>query len=319
MKMTGSHFADTLLGGKKKDLIIGNNGNDLISAWEDIGDGAADEIRAGAGDDLIGGFSFNLDNVARSKSRGASVDGGTGYDSVIVDVSGNAKTTLLSRIHQVFDVKAEEIIYNFSSATIKQTITGTNANETIYIGENGSKASGGKGNDYLIGGQGEDVLIGGDGNDFLFAAGGRNELTGGKGADVFQFHLTEDYAYANVTDFQAGVDKIALVIDIGGEFYKDLFGDELRRTERTMDDMGYINYDDGRIIDRGLFDNSLVRFTDNMIYEQSTGSFLQRVYLDDGNGGTIEHKVLLAHVKGENNSGDNGPVLTEDDFIFYVL
>ena len=312
MKMTGSNYADTLIGGKKKDIIIGNDGNDLISAWEDVGDGAADEIEAGAGDDLIGGFSFNLDNVARSKSRGASVEGGSGYDSVIVDVAGNAKTTLLNRIHQVFDVKAEEIIYNFSGATIKQTITGTNANETIYIGEGGSKALGGKGNDYLIGGQGDDVLSGGDGNDFLFAAGGRNELTGGKGADVFQFHLTEDYAYANITDFQVGVDKIALLIDIGGEFAKDLFGDELRRTERTMDDMGYINYDDGRIIDRDLFANSQLRFTENMIYEQSTGSFLQRVYLDDGAGGTIEYQVLLAHLEGK-------PVLSEDDFIFYVL
>lgn len=313
MKMYGSTLRDSLFGGKGKDEIFGDLGNDLISAWETIGDAAADKIEAGGGNDLISGFMFDMGNPARSKSRGASVDGGAGFDSLIVDASGKGKTILLSDMSAVFKPKdVEEIIYNFDKATARQTITGTNFNETIYIGENTSKAIGGKGDDYLFGGRGEDVLIGGEGSDFLSAAGGRNTLTGGKGADWFQFHLTDDYSYSNITDFDPDVDKIALVLDIGGVFNPTVYGDGLRLLERPVDEMGYLNYDNGRIMDRDLFATNSTFYTDNMIYEQSTGSFLQIYYEDDGNGGTNVYTVLLAHLEGE-------PELTSDNFEFYVL
>ncbi|UVC10372.1 hypothetical protein IHQ71_07140 [Rhizobium sp. TH2] len=310
MKMTGSTYNDTLRGGKAKDLIYGNAGNDLISGWEEIGTGAADEIHAGGGNDLISGFSFNFSNPNRSKSRGASIDGDAGDDKLIVDAEGGAKITELSRLGLVAKVSGvEEIIYNFSEATLKQTLMGTKAGETIYGGENGAKIRGENGNDYLFAGRGDDVLNGGDGADFLSAAGGRNQLTGGAGADVFQFHLTEDYSYSNITDFQKGIDKIALVLDTGGPgFTLPKFGDQIRIIDREMDEMGYLNYDNGRIMDRGLFSGDADYFADEMIYEQSTGSFLQVFRDDDDN----EYQVLLAHVDGQ-------PNLDVNDFVFMVI
>lgn len=314
MKIVGSEgYADSLFGHATADQIYGDSGNDLISAWSNPGDAAKDKVWAGDGSDLISGFSFNLSGLAQSGSRGAFVDGGSGYDMLILDTQSSSRATELDRLDIVSNiVRVEEIIYNFSGATQKQRFIGTDAGETIYIGEGGSTVDGGNGNDNLFAGSGEDTLVGGAGNDLLSAAGGRNTLTGGKGADYFQFHLTEDYSFSNITDFQKGVDKIALVLDIGGEFSPRIFGDELRPVDREMDSMGYLDYDHGRIMDRGLFANNANYYAGNMIYEQSTGSFLQRVYIDDGNGGTLEYDVLLAHL-------ENKPNLDASDFVFYVL
>jgi hypothetical protein len=311
MKIVGSNgYDDTLIGGIGIDRIYGNGGGDLISAWDSVGDAAADVILAGDGDDLISGFAFDFGVVARSGSRGAKINGGNGYDMLILDSTSTAKVTSLGEIQRVVDiVKVEEIIYNFSSATSKQRFLGTNTNDTLYIGDGGSTADGGNGDDYLFSGGGDDVLIGGNGNDFLSAAGGRNTLTGGRGADYFQFHLTEDYSYSNITDFEAGVDKIALVIDlVDVEFVGETFGDGLRGTERTIDPLGYLHYDRGRAMDRDLFAGSADRFADNMIYERETGSFLQRVYLETDDG-IVEHKVLLAQL-------ENRPNLDVNDFVF---
>lgn len=314
MKITGSKgYADTLIGGTGVDQIYGNGGSDLISAWSSVGDAAKDKVYAGDGNDLISGFSFDLRALAQSGSRGAFVDGGSGYDMLIIDAQSSARTTELDKLDIVSNiVRVEEIIYNFTGATLNQTFLGTDAGETIYIGEGGSAADGGGGNDNLFAGAGDDVLVGGVGNDLLSAAGGRNTLTGGKGADYFQFHLTEDYSYSNITDFQKGIDKIALVLDTGGDFSPTVFGDGLRLINRPMDEMGYLDYDHGRIMGRGLFANNSTYYAGNMVYEQATGSFIQHVYIDDGNGGALEYDVLLAHL-------DNMPNLDASDFVFFVL
>lgn len=311
MKMIGSNgYADTLIGGATADRIYGNGGDDLISAWENVGDAAADVIFAGDGDDLISGFAFDFGVIARSGSRGAKINGGNGYDMLILDSTSSAKVTSLGEIQRVVDiVKVEEIIYNFSGATSKQRFIGTNANDTIYIGDGGSSAEGGNGDDYLFGGGGDDTLVGGNGSDFLSGSGGRNTLTGGRGADYFQFHLTQDYSYSNITDFEKGVDKIALVIDlVDDDFVGENFGDRLRGTEREIDSLGYLHYDRGRAMDRDLFSTSAQRYEDNMIYERETGSFLQRVYLETDDG-IVEYQVLLAQIQGK-------PDLDVDDFVF---
>lgn len=311
MKMIGSNgYADTLIGGATADRIYGNGGDDLISAWENVGDAAADVIFAGDGDDLISGFAFDFGVIARSGSRGAKINGGNGYDMLILDSTSSAKVTSLGEIQRVVDiVKVEEIIYNFSGATSKQRFIGTNANDTIYIGDGGSSAEGGNGDDYLFGGGGDDTLVGGNGSDFLSGSGGRNTLTGGRGADYFQFHLTQDYSYSNITDFEKGVDKIALVIDlVDVDFVGENFGDRLRGTEREIDSLGYLHYDRGRAMDRDLFSTSAQRYEDNMIYERETGSFLQRVYLETDDG-IVEYQVLLAQIQGK-------PDLDVDDFVF---
>lgn len=311
MKITGSNSRpDSLFGGSGKDQIYGNGGSDLISAWSAVGDAAADRIYAGAGSDLISGLSIDFGTLARSGSRGAFVNGGGGYDMLIIDSFTRSRQTSIARLDEVCEVvKVEEIIYNFQGVSSRQTIFGSKAGETIYIGEGGSKVDGGKGNDYLFAGTGDDILKGGAGNDFLSAAGGRNTLTGGAGADYFQFHLTEDYSYSNITDFQKGVDKIALVLDTGGKFKTKTFGDGLREIDRPMDEMGYLDYDHGRIIGRKDFQNITGAYNGHVIYERETGSFIYHyIRASDGK----EFDVLLAHL-------DNKPNLNASDFVFMEL
>lgn len=311
MKITGSNIrGDSLFGGSGKDHIYGNGGRDLISAWSAVGDAAADKIYAGAGDDLISGLSVDFGTLARSGSRGAFVNGGSGYDMLIIDSVTRSRETSLGKFDEVCKiVQVEEIIYNFQGLSARQTVFGSKAGETIYIGEGGSKVDGGKGNDYLFAGTGNDILKGGAGNDFLSAAGGRNTLTGGAGADYFQFRLTEDYSYSNITDFQKGVDKIALVLDTGDKFKTKTFGDGLREIDRPLDEVGYLDYDHGRIIGRKDFRNITEIYNDNVIYEQKTGSFIYHfVRASDGK----EFDILLAHL-------DDRPKLTADDFVFMIV
>ena len=112
MKIVGSNgYDDSLFGGVGVDKIYGNGGNDLISAWESPGNAAADVIFAGDGNDLISGFAFDFGVVARSGSRGAKINGGNGYDMLILDSTSSAKVTSLGEIQKVVDiVKVEEII-----------------------------------------------------------------------------------------------------------------------------------------------------------------------------------------------------------------
>jgi Ca2+-binding RTX toxin-like protein len=306
MRMYGSTYDDSLFGTIGKDVIYGDNGNDLISGWTLDHKGAADKIYAGGGSDLISGISVQFDNVARSQSRGALVDGGADYDTLIIDSFSKAKSTQLSRMDLVVDVsKVEEIIYNFSGLTAKQTATGTNAGETIYIGEGGSKSNGGKGNDYLFAGAGDDKLIGGDGNDFLSASSGHNELTGGKGADYFHFQLTTDFQYNNISGFEVGTDKIAITLYVSGALEGASYGNGFWNLDRPIDTMGYLNYDHGRMLDRLDFFSDADLFDDHMIYEQSTGSILQVI-----NG----REILVAHIDMEQK-----PALDADDFVFTIV
>jgi Ca2+-binding RTX toxin-like protein len=67
---------------------------------------------------------------------------------------------------------------------------------------------GGGGHDFLTGGAGVDVLNGGTGNDTLEGGRGLDILTGGAGADRFVFSGGDGHDL--ITDFQQGIDKIAV-------------------------------------------------------------------------------------------------------------
>lgn len=314
MKMLGSNLSDSLFGTDKADVIYGLDGNDLISAWNS-GTGNADKVYGGAGSDLISGLSFNLDSLSKSPSLRAVVDGGAGDDSAIISLHSTAQTTMIAKVKPAFTMQhVEDVIYHFDSLSDKQRIVGSDRGETIYLGENNANGLGMGGNDFLFSGTGDDVLNGGDGNDLLSAAGGHNILTGGKGSDYFHFHLTQDYQYSEITDFRSGTDKIALFLDVDGYELKPkhTYGDELRMVNQTVDSLGYIDYDHGRYFDRGTFKPSVDDYyVNNMIYERSTGSLLQRVYYNNGDG-LREYDVLLAHVDGD-------PDLKATDFVFHVM
>ena len=86
------------------------------------------------------------------------------------------------------------------------------------------------------------------------------------------------------------------------------FGDDLRYLERDMDQMGYLDYDNGRRIGRSSFSEEPGAYEGHVIYEQETGSFIYNALLNDG----TTRQVLLAHL-------ENRPNLDADDFVFMVL
>lgn len=315
MKMFGSTYSDSLFGTDGVDTIRGNDGADLISAWYTGQVGAADQIYGEDGRDLISGFTFNLDNLAKSPSRGAYIDGGSGRDSAIIHLEASSQTVVIGRLHSAFTIKhVEDVIYHFDSLGPQQRVMGTDRGETFYYGESSAHGLGGDGNDYLFSGQGDDALEGGNGNDLLSAAGGHNILTGGKGSDYFQFQITEDYQYSEITDFQKGTDKIAMSLDTGGVELgpKRSYGDGFRMLDRPIDLLGYLDYDNGRYFDREDFKSNDKLFEGQMIYEQKTGSLLQRLIFDDGQGGDVTYNILIAHI-------DGNPHLTADDFKFMIV
>ena len=118
---------------------------------------------------------------------------------------------------------------------VTDSINGGSGDDTIYAGEGDDTANGESGNDKLYGQDGNDILTDNSGNDLLDGGAGNDTLTdnsgndtliggtgndtltggGGTGRDVFVF-ASGDGADV-VTDFNNGLDKIALT-GLGANF-----------------------------------------------------------------------------------------------------
>lgn len=63
------------------------------------------------------------------------------------------------------------------------TVLGGAGHDTIYGGRGDDQLFGGEGDDYLHGGHGNDILSGGAGNDYIVGIKGHNTISGGAGDD----------------------------------------------------------------------------------------------------------------------------------------
>ena len=82
-------------------------------------------------------------------------------------------------------------------------------------GRQGDTILGGDGGDEMRGGKGHDSLVGGAGDDILYSGFGNDTLTGGQGADLFVLRgfdagFADAILTATVTDFQQGIDRLAV-------------------------------------------------------------------------------------------------------------
>jgi Ca2+-binding RTX toxin-like protein len=70
--------------------------------------------------------------------------------------------------------------------------------------------------DFIDGGNGNDRLLGGRGDDQLAGDRGNDKLTGGSGRDTFVYEnfAPQDLGRDRITDFEVGIDKIELHLDI---------------------------------------------------------------------------------------------------------
>lgn len=93
-------------------------------------------------------------------------------------------------------------------------LSGRGGNDHLAGGRGSDLLKGQRGDDRLVGGLGTDRLFGGSGADHLSGGAGNDKLTGGGGADTFVFrHGARDASVDHdiLTDFQIGVDSIALI------------------------------------------------------------------------------------------------------------
>lgn len=211
----GNYAFNVLRGGDGRDLIIGGDGSDAL-----YGDGGDDLLSVGGGNTFIDGGA-GVDTVFWELAS---------YYDTIVDLEAGQITyrtnSYVETLVSIENVRAgwgdDWIIGSAADNAVQagpgdDVVTG-GAGDDLLIGNDGrpSGASGDSDNDRLDGGVGDDVLVGDEGNDFL---------TGGSGSDQFQFDIGSGHDM--VTDFESGVDSIALFggLTIAGWELRDSDGD----------------------------------------------------------------------------------------------
>jgi hypothetical protein len=106
------------------------------------------------------------------------------------------------------------------------TLAGRAGADHLTGGGGNDLINGGADSDVLSGGDGADTLSGGDGNDVLSGGTGHDRMSGGSGADTFRFDGPVAGSDDKVSDFQPGVDHVALSkagFGIAGTSSFDLF------------------------------------------------------------------------------------------------
>lgn len=176
----------------------------------------------------------------------ATITGAT-WDLVALDTALSAVTPTDTSAYDAFydmqrlkiDASAGEngIVADLSSRTKKLVFVGSNDGDVVTSGSANDKLSGGKGGDMIDGGAGADFIAGGRGGDLLAGGGGQDKIHGGQGrdmisggggrdtisggfgndileggtqADTFVFDSSVNEGRDWITDFQDGVDMIAL-------------------------------------------------------------------------------------------------------------
>ena len=209
--VTGSIYADILVGNGANNVIDGGRGNDSLlgGGGNDLLDGGrgADQMEGGSGNDL-----YLVDH--RFDQISELADGG------IDSVSAKAGHVLADNVENLFLTGSITLrsggFFGRKSTTIDLNSDGTgNAADNLLRGNRGhNQLDGLGGNDTLLGGAGADVLQGGTGAD---------RLVGGAGADVFAFGAGDGGAGLAAADmlydFADGIDRIALT---GGLSFADL-------------------------------------------------------------------------------------------------
>lgn len=183
----GSLFADRLIGNDSVNWMLGDQGDDTISAGgggdslygsdgdDDLsGDGGADLLIGGAGSNLLegGAGADTLDGsggASIAAYRGATAIDGQGVYVDLNDTDGS---------HNTGDAAGDRHI-NIAG------VWGSAFADTLVGDDAANWLLGDQGNDTLDGGLGNDSLFGSDGDDSLAGAGGSDTLTGGAGDDVY--------------------------------------------------------------------------------------------------------------------------------------
>jgi len=204
--LTGTIGHDAIHGGKGDDYLGGGHGNDLL-----FGEDGNDTLSGGAGSDLLDG---GIGNDCLLGAGGADQNvGGAGFDTVTYAASTAGVT-----VNFAFGYGQGGYAEGDTYSGIERII-GSSHNDTLISDTSvGVRFEAGAGNDGVRGGSGLDNVDGGIGDDWLEGGLGIDVLTTAAGGDTIVFNLGDGPDL--VTDFQPGVDRIALRTG-GGNFLGD--------------------------------------------------------------------------------------------------
>jgi Ca2+-binding RTX toxin-like protein len=175
-----------------------------------IGNGAANVLKGGAGNDTLegGGGNDSLDGGAGADE----MKGGSGSDIYFVDNGSDSVVELSGQ--GVDEVRTSLATFSLAALTFVENLTGTSATGQTLIGNVAPNVlTGGTGNDILDGGAGADSMRGGLGNDVYLAdnAGDLVEENAGGGTDEVRTALA-GYSLA------ANVEKLTAISDSPHDF-----------------------------------------------------------------------------------------------------
>lgn len=223
MTFDGRGGDDHVTGGNSGDHLAGGDGNDTID-----GLGANDVVQGGAGDDVLygGNGNNNLDGGdGNDWIDGGGQDPATLYSASVTSgsdtiIGGNGADHIWGADQSVH-AGAPDGADSISAGDGNDYVNGNAGADTIDGGAGNDRLRGGQGDDQIFGGDGNDIIQGDAGNDTLHGGAGYDVLTGGPGADTFAFSVYGPLSLSEasfdsaghtdvITDFEDGVDKIAL-------------------------------------------------------------------------------------------------------------
>jgi 2',3'-cyclic-nucleotide 2'-phosphodiesterase (5'-nucleotidase family) len=211
--LVGTAAADLIDAGDSTDRVSGGDGNDVIFGGEGLnlldGDAGDDIIIGGSGKDVIDGGEGN-DLIDGGDGNNNVLDGGEG-DDTIIGGTGNDVIRGGDGIDTVdYSGAGSSIALNLQLAT---SVSATEGADRVAGIEN---AIGSAFNDTIVGSTAANVLEGGAGNDTLSGGWNSDTLTGGDGDDTFLFNTGVGGAsgFDTITDFETGIDTIALSLQI---------------------------------------------------------------------------------------------------------
>ena len=199
--VSGSGYADTLIGASGDNVLLGQGGDDLLRglAGDDLLDG-------GAGDDTAD-FSDATGAVTVDLNITAAQDTGVGRDT-------------LTGIENVIAAGGDDLLTGDANVNV---LDGGGGQDWLISNGGADALKGGDGHDSLWGGTGDDVLEGGGGSDTLFGGDGRDTVSYASATSAVRVDLTQ---LEDQNTGGGGFDTLVSIENVTGSDYADvLIGD----------------------------------------------------------------------------------------------
>jgi cysteinyl-tRNA synthetase, unknown class len=214
-----------------------------------------------AGKDVIA-IEYVSSQTAVADVEAQAAHDGLGYYTADIDLNGISYTGVLP---------GQYIHADWGTTSTTTTTPPPPANLTLTGDSYANTLTGGAGNDKLYGMGGNDKLAGNAGGDRLDGGKGNDTLIGGSGADTFVFNASGSKNFDKITDFEHGIDHLALDHTVFGS-------------------AGSV----GQLLDSAFWEGTRAHdANDHIIYNSATGA----VYFDpDGTGRAAQVQIAVVQL-----------------------